>query len=374
MQYRTFGKTEFKPSALGFGAMRLPVQNGRIDETEATRMVRHAIDRGVNYVDTAFIYHGGESEPFLGRALGAGYREKVKLATKMPCWKVDRHAQLDEIFEQQLRNLKTDRIDCYLLHSLFASSWEKMKQLGALEWAEKKVAQGQIGYLGFSFHDEFPVLKTILDDYDKWVFCQLQYNYMDIQKQGGVAGVRLAAGKGLAVIIMEPLLGGRLAGMPPPEVQQVWDTAPVKRSPADWALQWLWDQPEVSLVLSGMSSFEQVEQNLSSADRSAVGAFSAGDQAVIDAVRKVFARLAPIPCTKCGYCQPCPHGIQIPDILELYNMSIAYDNAEASRSSYAWVPDAARAHQCVACGQCEEHCPQKIPIIDWLKKADQVLR
>ncbi|MEI6516093.1 MAG: aldo/keto reductase [bacterium] len=374
MQYRNFGKTDFKPSALGFGAMRLPVKDGKIDDAEATRMVRHAIDRGVNYVDTAWVYHQGESESFLGRALADGYREQVKLATKMPCWKIERPEQLDEIFDQQLRNLRTDRIDCYLFHSLFDSTWRKMKEIGALEWAERKVAQGQIGYLGFSFHDELPVLKTILDDYDKWVFCQLQYNYMDVRTQAGTEGVRLAAQKGLAVIVMEPLLGGRLASPPPPAVTRLWDSLPTRRSPADWALQWVWNQPEVSFLLSGMSTFDQVEQNLDSANRSAVGNLSAGELAVIDRVRVAFSSLVPVPCTKCGYCQPCPHGVQIPDILDLYNLSVTYNNVEASRSSYDWIRDEHRAHQCVACGQCEERCPQKIRIMDWLKKADKVLK
>ena len=374
MRYRTFGKTDFKPSALGFGAMRLPVKDGRINESEATRMLRHAIDGGVNYVDTAYVYHHGESESFLGRALADGYRERVRLATKMPCWKIERREQLDEIFEQQLKNLRTDRIDCYLLHALFDSTWQKMKEVGALEWAEKKIAQGRIGCLGFSFHDELPLLKSILAEYDKWTFCQLQYNYMDVNFQAGTEGVRLAAQRGLAVIVMEPLLGGRLASPPPPEVAQLWDSLPDRRTPAERALQWVWNQPEVSFLLSGMSSFEQVTQNLESANRAAVGILSDKELAVIDQVRETFKRLVPIPCTKCGYCQPCPHGVRIPDILDLYNLAATYNNAAASRSGYDWISDANRAHQCTACGQCVEKCPQKINIIDWLKKADAILR
>ncbi len=374
MQYRTFGKTNFKPSALGFGAMRLPQKNGAIDEALATRMLRQAIDQGVNYVDTAWIYHRGESEPFIGRALRDGYRDRVKIATKMPCWKVERREQLDEIFEQQLKNLQTDRIDCYLFHSLFASSWQKMKELRALEWAEEKIAQGKIGDIGFSFHDELPVFKTILADYDKWVFCQLQYNYMDVHKQAGAEGVRLAAEKGLAVIVMEPLLGGRLAGEPPVEVRQLWDSVPVRRAPADWALQWLWNQPEVSLVLSGMSAMGQVDQNVASANRAAVGSLSPADLALVERVRSAFESLFPIPCTKCNYCQPCPKGVAIPDILELYNLASAYHNVEASRASYEWVPEKAQAHNCVVCGECEKKCPQKIAISEWLKKANAILR
>ena len=374
MQYRTFGKTDFKPSALGFGAMRLPQKDGGIDEALAIRMVRHAIEQGVNYVDTAWVYHGGQSEPLVGRALRDGYRDRVMIATKMPCWKVERREQLDEIFEQQLKNLQTDRIDCYLFHSLFSSTWQKMKDLRALEWAEEKIAQGKIGYLGFSFHDELPVFKAILSDYDKWTFCQIQYNYMDVHYQAGVEGLRLAAEKGLAVVIMEPLLGGRLAGMPPPEIRQIWDSAPVRRSPAEWALQWVWSQPEVSLLLSGMSTMEQVEQNLASAGHARVGSLSAADLAVVERGRTMFKSLVPIPCPQCNYCQPCPKGIAIPEILELYNLSSAYHNTEASRASYEWIRESARAHNCVACGECEKKCPQKIAIIEWLKKADAILR
>lgn len=374
MQYRSFGRTDFKPSALGFGAMRLPTTGGKIDEQQAARMVHRAVDGGVNYFDTAWVYHGGESEAFLGRALQGGLRDKVKLATKMPCWRLERPEQLDEIFNQQLINLRTDRIDYYLFHSLFESSWEKTKSVGALEWAERKIAKGQIGHLGFSFHDSAQVLKRIIDEYDRWIFCQLQYNYLDVRKQGGQWGVRYANHKGLAVIVMEPLLGGRLAGIPPPEVARIWDAAPVRRSPADWALQWVWNQPEIALLLSGMSTLEQVEQNLVSAERSAPGCLSPEELETVERAREVFEKLTPIPCTKCNYCQPCPQGVEIPDILELVNLAVATNNVEASRASYKWVREAAQAHHCTACGQCEEKCPQKIAIIEWLKKADEILR
>lgn len=244
MKYRTFGQLDWKPSALGFGAMRLPVidnDHGKISEPEATRMIRHAIDHGVNYVDTAYPYHKGTSEAFLGRALQDGYRERVKLATKLPCWKVEAYEDFDRLLNEQLSNLQTGQIDFYLLHSLDAGSWPKMRDLNVFDWAEKALADGRIGYLGFSFHDKYEVFQEIVDASDLWHFCQIQYNFMDVEEQAGIKGLQYAAGKGLAVVIMEPLRGGALAGHIPPAVQALWDSFPVRRTPADWALQWLWN-------------------------------------------------------------------------------------------------------------------------------------
>src|SRR5512136_2480109 len=273
MQYRNFGKTGWQVSALGFGCMRLPVIDVQgkmvINIPEATRMVRHAIDRGVNYVDTAYSYHEGNSERFLGRALQGGYRHKVKLATKAPCWLIQAPEDFDRYLNEQLEKLQTDHIDFYLLHGLRTGRWQQMRDLGAREWAEKAIADGRIGHLGFSFHDEYNVFQQIVDEYDRWTFCQIQYNYMDIENQAGTKGLEYAASKDLAVVIMEPLLGGRLVN-PPESIQQMWDGAQKKRASADWALQWLWNQPEVSVVLSGMSTLEQVQQNLASADASGV--------------------------------------------------------------------------------------------------------
>jgi predicted aldo/keto reductase-like oxidoreductase len=244
MKYRTFGKLDWKPSALGFGAMRLPRIDddpAQIDEPEATRMVRYAIDQGVNYVDTAYPYHRETSETFLGRALQDGYRERVKLATKLPCWKVETFDDFDRYLNEQLAKLQTDHIDFYLLHALNKETWPKMRDLGALRWAEGAQADGRIGHLGFSFHDKYEVFQEIVDATDLWMFCQIQYNYMDVEEQAGTKGLQYAAGKGLAVVIMEPLRGGRLTQYVPPAVQQIWDSAPVRRSPADFALQWLWN-------------------------------------------------------------------------------------------------------------------------------------
>jgi len=366
MQYRNFGRLDFQVSALGFGAMRLPTHGKPkdIDEKTATRMVRYAIDHGVNYVDTAYPYHEGESENWLGRALGDGYREKVKLATKLPTWKVETAADFDRFLNEQLKKLRTEHIDFYLLHALDKARWPKMRKLDAVEWGQRVMQDGRIGYLGFSFHDEYKVFEEIVDSWD-WPFCQIQYNYMDIRNQAGVKGLKRAASKGTAVVVMEPILGGRLVFAPEP-VRKIWERSRVKRSPVDWALQWLWNQPEVAVVLSGMSTLEQVKGNLQSAEASGVGNLFEQELDLVREVRKSYEKLSPIPCTRCGYCMPCPHGVNIPDNLTIYNQAIMYENAESARREYTFIPEAARASACTQCRECEEKCPQKILISEWM--------
>jgi len=249
MQYRRFGKLDWKVSALGFGAMRLPVidkDQSRINEPEAMKMIHYAFDHGVNYIDTAWPYHGGTSEGLVGRALKDGYREKVKLATKLPCWAVQTVQDCERILNTQLERLQTDHIDFYLLHGLNKARWPDMRDMGVLKWAEKAKSDGRIGHLGFSFHDDFEVFQEIIDGYDGWTLCQIQYNYMDTEYQAGTKGLKYAAEKGLAVVIMEPIRGGQLAKNPPESVAELWKTAERQWSPAEWALQWIWNQPEVS--------------------------------------------------------------------------------------------------------------------------------
>ena len=374
MHYRTFGSLDWKPSALGFGAMRLPVIDkdpSRIDENEAIRMIRYAIDHGVNYVDTAYPYHRETSELLVGRALQNGYREKVKLATKLPCWKVETPEDFDKYLNTQLERLQTDHIDFYLLHALNKDIWSKMVDLNILERAEKALDDGRICYLGFSFHDEYEVFKEIVDAYD-WTFCQIQYNYMDVEYQAGTKGLQYAASKGLAVVIMEPIRGGQLA-CPPPSVEDLWDTAPVQRSPAEWALQWVWNQPEASVVLSGMSTMEQVVQNVVSADRSRPGLLTEEELNLIGRVRDAYTELCPIPCTNCEYCLPCPNGVRIPHIFEIYNEAIMYNNLEGSQRSYSFMKEEGKADKCVQCGECEEKCPQQLEIRELLTKAHEML-
>jgi predicted aldo/keto reductase-like oxidoreductase len=376
MQYRKFGKLDWQVSALGFGCMRLPIKDNdstKIDEPEATRMLHYAIDHGVNYVDTAYPYHGGNSELFVGRALKGGYREKVKLATKMPSWFINEYNDFDKYFNEQLQKLQTDHIDFYLLHALKEEWWPKLKDLGVFEWAEKAIVDGRISHLGFSFHDKYPVFQDIVDAYDRWTFCQIQYNYMDIENQAGTKGLQYAASKGLAVVIMEPLLGGKLVN-PPEPIQKIWDTTPNKREPADWALQWLWNQPEVSVVLSGMSTMEQVEQNVASAAASGINRLSPeADLRLFDEVRIKYQELSPVSCTKCEYCLPCSQGVNIPRNLEIYNDAIMYDKLDFARSAYTWIAEEERASVCIQCLECEQLCPQEIPISEWMTHIHEVL-
>ncbi len=376
MQYRTFGRLDWKPSALGFGAMRLPTIDGdpgKIDEPEATRMIRYAIDHGVNYVDTAYPYHRETSEPFLGRALQDGYRERIRLATKMPCWKVQGAEDFDRYLDEQLERLQTHHIDFYLLHGLNGESWPKMRDLGVLRWAEDALADGRIHHLGFSFHDKYEVFQEIVDASDLWLFCQIQYNFMDIEYQAGTEGLRYAANKGLAVVVMEPLRGGLLTKNVPPAVQEIWDRAPRERTPADWALQWVWNQPEVSVVLSGMSTMEHVEQNVASASQSGPGTLTKQELDVIARARDRYQELSPIPCTDCRYCLPCPNGVDIPRVFEVYNEAMIYGDEQGARIAYLWLDEEERANLCVECGECLEKCPQQIEIPDWLAKAHELL-
>jgi predicted aldo/keto reductase-like oxidoreductase len=378
MQYRKFGKLNIQVSALGFGCMRLPTVGedaAVIDEPEATRMLRHAIDQGVNYLDTAYGYHGGNSERVLGRALQDGYRHKVHLATKMPVWLAKKAEDFDRLLDEQLQKLQTDHIDFYLLHALNAHVWPTVRDLKVTAWAERAIAQGKIRHFGFSFHDKFEVFKGILNDYDGWSVCQLQYNYVDENIQAGRQGVQYAAAKGLGVVVMEPVRGGRLAA-PPRPVVEILQRAKTHRTPADWALQWVWNQPEVSLALSGMSTMQQVLENLASANTSEPGSLSKEELAIVAEAREKLRTLFPIPCTDCRYCMPCPNGVWIPFNLDLYNRAIVYEQLESARKSYnepRRPGEDVRAAACIECRKCEDLCPQKIPIADWMKKIHEVL-
>ena len=378
MKYRNFGMLDWKVSALGFGAMRMPILEGdhsKIEEPESIRMIRYAIDHGVNYVDTAYPYHGGNSEHLVGKALKDGYREKVKLATKMPTWLIEKREDFDRYLDEQLEKLQTDRIDFYLLHGLSNQRWPKIRDLGVTEWAEGAIADGRIGHIGFSFHDEYPMLKEIIDHYDGWTFCQIQYNYMDTESSPrgpGTEGLKYAASKGLAVVVMEPIQGGRLSITPPAEIQGIWDEAPVRRSPAEWALQWVWNHPEVSVVLSGMSTMRHVEENVVSAGRSGPGSLSREELEVIDRVKQKYSELGYIGCTRCLYCQPCPQGVAIPEIIRVLNENYTASREEAKSAYLSEIPEEGRAGRCVRCGACEEHCPQDLPIMNLMRGASRM--
>ncbi len=379
MQYRSFGRLDWKVSALGFGCMRFPTTDGdrmspNIAEAEAVGMVRHAIDNGVNYLDTAYPYHGGQSEIVVGRALLGGYREKVRLATKLPIWMVEGPTDFDRLLNEQLKKLQTDHIDFYLLHALSHERWQDVVlKHKLLDCAEAALADGRIRHLGFSFHDVYESFPEIVNGTDLWSFCQIQYNYMDTENQAGTRGLKLAADKGLAVVVMEPLMGGRLAD-PPKDVAESMRSFPVRRFPVEWALDWLWDQPEVSVVLSGMSDMAQVEENLRLADQSRVGYFGAADHALIaDAKKKYEARTA-IPCTKCSYCMPCPNGVYIPANFDFFNYAHLFDDVAGGRFRYqVFLTEQQRSGNCIACGVCEELCPQKIAISDQMAKVTALL-
>ena len=379
MQYREFGKLDWKVSALGFGAMRLPTTDGNtanIDKPEAIRMIRCAIDNGVNYLDTAYPYHAGQSERLVGEALKDGYREKVKLATKMPIRTVESADDLDRIFAEQLERLQESKIDFYLFHGMNAMNLRKVRDFNILKWAEGKMTKGNIDRLGFSFHDEYDVFKEIVDEYDNWTFCQVQYNFMDINFQAGRRGVEYAAAKDMGVVAMEPLRGGRLGKEPPVAVADVWASAPQKRSQVERALQWVWNQPEVSLALSGMSTMEQVEQNVAYAGRSGPNSLSADETALINRAEAAYRGRIPIPCTSCRYCMPCPNGVEIPGVFQVFNDAVMYNNPQAARSRYSGrlgLQPEQLADQCIECGECLEACPQSIPIPDWMKEVHAML-
>ncbi len=379
MQFRNFGSLDWKASALGFGCMRFPALDGQrnspnIDRPEAVRMLRHAIDNGVNYLDTGYPYHEGQSEILVGEALQGGYREKVKLATKLPTWLVKSPADFGRLLDEQLKKLQTSHIDFYLFHALDERRWrDVVLRHDLLAQAALALADGRIGHLGFSFHGDFAAFDQIVNGSDLWSFCQIQYNYMDTETQAGTRGLKLAAAKGLAVVVMEPLLGGRLAD-PPKDILEVIDHFPVRRSPAEWALQWLWDQPEVSLVLSGMSTMSQVNENLRFAGTSRIHSFGPADQEFIAQVCQKYSARTVIPCTRCGYCMPCPVGLNIPANFEFFNYAHAFDDLASARFRYkAFLTEAERSGACINCGICEELCPQHIAIPEWMPKVSALM-
>jgi predicted aldo/keto reductase-like oxidoreductase len=365
MKYRKFGRIDWKVSALGFGAMRLPLigsDSSNIDEKPAIKMIRYSIDNGVNYIDSAYGYHRGMSEVLVGKALQEGYRKKVKIATKMPVWLVEKQEDLDTYFETQLERLQTDNIDFYLLHAMSEKSWKKVKKFNILDWCEEKLNEGKFKHLGFSFHDNISLFKEIVDAYS-WDFCQIQLNYMDTEYQAGLEGLKYAAEKGLGVVVMEPIKGGKLAVTPPKEVQNIWDGSGTYRSPAEWALQWVWNLPEVSVVLSGMSEMRHVEENVIYADRSGPESLKTDELALIEDVKEAYNKLGFVGCTACRYCMPCPEGVDIPSILGYYNeyyMSGA--NQEVKQEYWKKISPESHSSHCIACGKCEELCPQQLPI------------
>jgi len=363
MQFRKFGNSNIDVSIFGFGCMRFPVINNNvanIDEKKTARMVHYAIDNGVNYFDTAYPYHEGNSEKVLGKILKGEYRKQVNIATKLPCWLVENKNDFDKFLNEQLKNLQTDHIEFYLIHALFTERWNSMKKLNVLKWCEKIVAEGKVGKIGFSFHDSLPVFKEIIDDYDKWDFCQIQYNYLNENVQAGTEGLDYASKKGLPVVVMESLLGGLLAN-PSDEIQKMWGD----KNPVDYALRWLWHDPRVTTVLSGVSTFDQLKDNIEYAKNAKP--LTEEELKLINKIRDKYREINPIPCTKCRYCMPCPFGVDIPRNIETYVESIIHNKFFWSKAQYNWhIPDKNKASACKQCKKCESKCPQKIEISKWM--------
>lgn len=385
MLYRKVPKTGDELSVLGFGAMRLPMtKDEEIDEERAIAQMRYCIDRGVNYLDTAWPYHNGESELILGKALKDGYREKVKIADKLPQWLVESREDMDKYLDEQLEKLGVDCIDYYLVHAVEGNSWDRIEKLGVADFLDKALQNGKIRNAGFSFHGVADDFKRIVDAYP-WTFCQIQYNFLDTENQAGTSGLKYAASKDLAIIIMEPLRGGNLsAPVAPDGVQQLWDSGITKRPPVEWALRWVWNHPEVTVVLSGMNDESHVEQNLAIAALADAESLTKDELDIVDKVAAKYKELMQVGCTGCSYCMPCPAGVRIPACFELFNTASMFkDKVDRTKYQYAlmlsggFAGKPAYASQCVECGQCVEHCPQHIQIpeelarvADYFKKED----
>lgn len=381
MLYRELGQTGEKVSILGFGAMRFPTINNqanKIDEKEASSMLKYGIDNGINIIDTAYSYHTldfnepGESEPFIGKFLSTGYREKVLISTKLPSWIVEKKGDMEKFLDQQLERLQTDSIDIYLLHSLKKDYWENLTNLDVFEFMDTILGDGRVKHIGFSFHDELDLFLEILDSYD-WEVVLTQMNYLDEGYQSGINGVQYLSSINMGNMIMEPLRGGRLVENIPREIQSIWDTAPTKRSPLQWAFQYLWDMEGISTVFSGMSSIEQVKENVAIADIGYPNTLNQEDKNLIKEVARTYRQRKDIDCTQCNYCMPCPEKVAIPTCFKEYDIAKMLDNPEASSMQYFSLLDEENyASSCTECGDCVPMCPQMINIPEELKKVKKL--
>lgn len=385
MLYRKLGNTGLSVSVLGFGAMRLPVEGESgnvadsydphkpVNEREAIGMIEYAVDHGVNYYDSAYMYHGGKSEVVLGKALKP-HRDKVFIATKLPAMLVQRKEDFEKFLGEQLQRLGVSYIDVYLLHGLHRESWLNLKELGILPFLDRIQSEGRVRHVGFSFHDDFKVFKEIVDSYN-WKVCQIQYNYYDEQAQAGKAGLQYAAAKGMGVVVMEPVRGGMLADPVPDEVKTLWDTAETKRAPAEWALRWVWNHPEVSTALSGMSTMDQVIENIHIAEEGMPNSLGPEELSLVEKVRETYKKMFKVGCTGCSYCMPCQAGVSIPTMFSAYNDSFVFPHrAEMVAVLYnMFLKPEQRASACIECGECEEKCPQQIPIRQELKNVHRRL-
>lgn len=376
MEYRKFGKTNEEISILGFGCMRFPQIEGKIDEEETTKMVRYAIDKGVNYIDTAYPYHNGESELVVGRILKDGYREKVKLATKLPSWEIKTREDMDRILDEQLDKLQTEYIDFYLVHALDKGLWDNLVKNNIFDFIESAKKSGKVKHIGFSFHDKLDVFKEIVDAYD-WEFTQIQYNYLDEEYQAGTQGLEYAHEKGMGIIIMEPLRGGKLVNDLSDDILDIISQSSTKKSPASWAFKFLYNKEEIGIVLSGMSTMEQVIDNIRICDEEGKPNHMIYDEKItIEKLRDTFKSKIKVNCTACGYCMPCPNGVDIPMCFESLNSASMFNSIEYiknSRYNYL-ISENKDASKCIECGSCENLCPQHIQIIDKLKQVKETFK
>jgi len=375
MLYRKIPKNNDELSILGFGCMRLPsTKDGQIDEQRATNQIRDAIDQGVNYLDTAWPYHAGESENFLGRALTDGYREKVKIATKLPSWLIKKREDMETFLNEQLKKLNTDCIDYYLIHNLSGEMWDHLDQLGVKAFLNNAKKEGRIRNTGFSFHGKLDDFKKIVDDYP-WELCLIQYNYLDTHNQAGTEGLKYAASKDLGIIIMEPLRGGNLGiPEPPPAIAPIWEKAEKKRTPAEWSLRWIWNHPEVTAVLSGMNDESHIKENLAIANQAYPDSLTKEELLLVEKAGQKYQEIMKINCTGCRYCIPCPSDVDISTCFEVYNKLHMFGNLDEAKFMYAArmsgliTASKGYASQCTQCGECLEKCPQSIEIPDYLEK------
>ena len=370
MQYRKNKKGQ-DISLLGYGCMRFTTKAGRIDLDKAEKEILAAVEAGVNYFDTAYLYTG--SEATLGEIVERnGLRQKINIATKLPQYMVSNITAVERIFNEELSRLRTDYVDYYLMHMFTDfSQWERLKAFGIEEWIAQKKASGQIRNIGFSFHGNTEMFKKILDDYD-WEFCLVQYNYLDKVSQAGEEGVKAAAAKGIPVMIMEPLRGGKLVGLLPDSAKKLIASNAHGWSAAEWGFRWLYNQSEITCVLSGMNSIEMVQENCRIASEATAGHFTQEDFAFIDQIIAEIKRTEKVGCTGCGYCMPCPKGIDIPGLFRGWNLMYSESRFSGRYDYFQTVglrKEAAFSTACIGCGKCEKHCPQNIPIREMLKKA-----
>lgn len=378
MQYRDYGKQGYKVSAFGMGCMRVPHVkdehgNKIILRDEAIKMIRYAADHGVTYFDSALMYFNGDCDALLGEALAGGYREKVKVVSKIPPRFINNEEEFNKTLDGMLEKLQTDYLDVLLAHDMNREAWKKFQEMDMYSMMEKAKAAGKIKAIAFSFHDDVELFKEMVDAYP-WAMAQIQMNILDVNYQATVEGMKYAASKGLAIVIMEPLRGGGLANAPEP-VQKIYDAFPVKRSAVEWALRFVYNFPEVSCILSGVSTMEQLQDNIRIFEDAQANVMSQEELDMIDQVREAYQSLIKVPCTGCGYCIPCPKGVDIPRIFHLYNNGSMYnDFANVVKDNYRHVlNNNASPLECVKCGACEKKCPQHIHIIENLQKAHEAI-